>query len=250
MTKIISAPSLVLTRLSLSSRRMIFIFGGKRLERGSFHHPAVGYAHRTEPARHVSLLPLLQIILLQLARSVRGVSSACCSPWPSPVVPRHCYPLTAVLSPPPPKYSGNEEGAKMTGSIFDFASRTCASTTVPRELALGAGSSGMIRVSTATSSSAATAMAEVSAVSARSPAREGAKMTSSKFAAASARLPCPRAAACLPFLGDKPSDLPPALNHDRRVNKLRTQICQGVCAPLVSRLGGLISPSIRAWTGS
>ena len=27
----------------------------------------------------------------------------------------------------------------MTGSIFDFASRTCASTTVPRELALGAG---------------------------------------------------------------------------------------------------------------
>ena len=71
--------------------------------------------------------------------------------------PRHCCPLTAVLSPPPPKYSGNEEGAKMTGSIFDFASRTCASTTVPRELALGAGSSGVIRVSTATSSSAASA---------------------------------------------------------------------------------------------
>ena len=71
--------------------------------------------------------------------------------------PRHCCPLTAVLSPPPPKYSGNEEGAKMTGSIFDFASRTCASATVPRELALGAGSSGVIRVSTATSSSAASA---------------------------------------------------------------------------------------------
>ena len=80
----------------------------------------------------------------------------------------------------------------MTGSIFDFASRTCASTTVPRELALGAGSSGMIHVSTATSSSAATAMAEVSA---RSPAREGAKMTSSIFVVASrerlARAPLP-----------------------------------------------------------
>jgi len=160
-----------------------------------------GYAHRTESARHVSLLPLLQMLLLQLSRSVCGASSGCCSPWPSPVVPRHCYPLTAVLSPPPPKYSGNEEGAKMTGSISDFASRTCASTIVPRELALGAGSSGMIRVSTATSSSAATAMAEVSA---HSPAREGAKMTSSKFAAASARLPCPRAAACLPFLTPLP----------------------------------------------
>ena len=80
----------------------------------------------------------------------------------------------------------------MTGSIFDFASRTCASTTVPRELALGAGSSGMIRVSTATSSSAATAMAEVSA---RSPAREGANMTISILVVASrerlARAPLP-----------------------------------------------------------
>ena len=103
--------------------------------------------------------------------------------------PRHCCPLTAVLSPPPPKYSGNEEGAKMTGSIFDFASRTCASTTVPRELALGAGSSGVIRVSTATSSSAATAIAEVSA---RSKAREGAKMTSSIFVVASRERPAKR----------------------------------------------------------
>ena len=83
----------------------------------------------------------------------------------------------------------------MTGSIFDFASRTCASTTVPRELALGAGSSGMIHVSTATSSSAATAIAEERKVSARSPAREGAKMTSSIFVVASrerlARAPLP-----------------------------------------------------------
>ena len=45
----------------------------------------------------------------------------------------------------------------MTGSISDFASRTYASVAVPRELAFGAGSSGMIRVSTATSSSAAMA---------------------------------------------------------------------------------------------
>ena len=96
-------------------------------------------------------------------------------------------PLTAL--PPPPKCSGNEEGAKMTGSISDFASRTCASTTVPRELALGAGSSGVIRVSTATSSSAATAIAEVSA---RSKAREGAKMTSSIFVVASRERPAKR----------------------------------------------------------
>ena len=130
-----------------------------------------GYAHRTESARHVSLLPLLQMLLLQLARSVCGASSACCSPWPSPVVPRHCYPLTAVLSPPPPKYSGNEEGAKMTGSISDFAGRTCASTIMPRELALGAGSSGMIRVSTATSSSAASARAIGRGTRARRPKR-------------------------------------------------------------------------------
>ena len=80
----------------------------------------------------------------------------------------------------------------MTGSISDFASRTCASVAVPRELAFGAGSSGMIRVSTATSSSAATAMAEVSA---RSPAREGANMTISILVVASrerlARAPLP-----------------------------------------------------------
>ena len=32
----------------------------------------------------------------------------------------------------------------MTGSISDFASRTCASTTVPRELAFGACSRGSV----------------------------------------------------------------------------------------------------------
>ena len=99
--------------------------------------------------------------------------------------PRHCCPLTAVLSPPPPKYSGNEEGAKMTGSIFDFASRTCASATVPRELALGAGSSGMIRVSTATSSSAASAEGIGRGKRALAARSEGAKLTISIFVVAS-----------------------------------------------------------------
>ena len=96
----------------------------------------IGYAHRTELARHVSLLLLLQT-LLQLARSVRGVSSACCSPWPSPVVPRHRYPShRRPRRPPPAKCRGNEVGAKMTGSISDFWSGTYASVAVPRELAL------------------------------------------------------------------------------------------------------------------
>ena len=73
----------------------------------------------------------------------------------------------------------------MTGSIFDFASRTCASTTVPRELALGAGSSGMIRVSTATSSSAASAEGIGRGKRALAARSEGAKLTISIFVVAS-----------------------------------------------------------------
>ena len=53
-------------------------------------------------------------------------------------------PLTAL--PPPPKCSGNEEGAKMTGSISDFWSRTYASVAVPRGRASGAGSRGIVSV--------------------------------------------------------------------------------------------------------
>ena len=44
----------------------------------------IGYAHRTEFSRTSPLLPLAQMLLLQPARIVRGVNSACCFPWPSP----------------------------------------------------------------------------------------------------------------------------------------------------------------------
>ena len=114
----------------------------------------IGYAQRTELARHVSLLQLLQMLLLQLACSVRGVSSACCSPWPSPVVPRHRYPShRRPRRPPPAKCRGNEVGAKMTGSSSDFSSRTCASTAVPRKLAFGACSRGSVCAWATTTSS-------------------------------------------------------------------------------------------------
>ena len=86
--------------------------------------------------------------------SVRGVSSACCSPWPSPVVPRHRYPShRRPRRPPPAKCRGNEVGAKMTGSSSDFSSRTCASTAVPRKLAFGACSRGSVCAWATTTSS-------------------------------------------------------------------------------------------------
>ena len=154
-----------LTRLSLSSRRIIFIFGGSRQARitswlcrsgARIAQSKSATSLRRRCRECTGCSPRASCAALTLLAALRGRRLR---------APRHCCPLTAL--PPPPKCSGNEEGAKMTGSICDFASRTCASTTVPRELALGAGSSGMIRVSTATSSSAATA--QMAKVSARSP---------------------------------------------------------------------------------
>jgi hypothetical protein len=78
---------------------MICIFWRQRVEsRITSWLLQIGYAHCTEQARHASLLLLLQTLLLYLARSVRGISSTCCSPWPSPVVPRHCYPHRRPLA--------------------------------------------------------------------------------------------------------------------------------------------------------
>ena len=144
-------PRLRLTRLSLSSRRMIFIFGVSRSSEDNFMALQIGYAHRTEFGR--------------TSPCCRWRKCCCCSPRASCAAstllaafrgrrlraPRHCCTLTAL--PPPPKCSGNEEGAKMTGSISDFASRTCASTTVPRELAFGACSRGSVCAWATTTSS-------------------------------------------------------------------------------------------------
>ena len=151
-----------LTQLSLSSRRMIFIFGGKRLERGSFHHPAVRVraSHRIGAPRISAAAALNDPLATRAQRARRqlclllSLAIACRA---SPL----CYPLTAVLSPPPPKCSANEEGAKMTGSISDFASRTCASTTVPRELAFGACSRGSVCAWATTTSSTADGRATI-----------------------------------------------------------------------------------------
>ena len=90
---------------------------------------------------------LSQVPLLQVARIVCGVSPARCSPPPllssaSPLLPSH----RRLLATPRPAYSANEEGAKMTGSISAFSSRTCASVTVPRGRASGAGSRGIVSV--------------------------------------------------------------------------------------------------------
>ena len=99
--------------------------------------------------------------------------------------------------------------AKMTGSIFDFASRTCASTTVPRELALGAGSSGMIHVSTATSSSAATAIAEERSERALASTR-GCQNDELDIRRSEPRAPCQ---ALLPIVSLLPLPLPLTRTH-------------------------------------
>ena len=149
-----SARSANPTRLSLSSRRMIFVFGGSGSKRGSLHGSAdrVRASHRVR-ARHLSAA--VAVNAPAAARAHRARRSLCLLLSVAVAFVRLATdcPLTAL--PPPPKCSGNEEGAKMTGSISDFASRTCASTTVPRELAFGACSRGSVCAWATTTSSTA-----------------------------------------------------------------------------------------------
>ena len=86
------------------------------------------------------------VTLLQVARIVCGVSPAHGSPPPLPSSASPLLPSHRRLLATPPAYSVNEEGAKMTGSISAFSSRTCASVAVPRGRASGAGSRGIVSV--------------------------------------------------------------------------------------------------------
>ena len=142
-----------LTRLSLSSHRMICIFWRQWVERGSLH----GFCRSgTRNAPNWRATFLCCSCCKCFCCNWRAACAA--SALPAALLGRRlsclaCYPHRRPRRPPPAKCRGNEVGAKMTGSSSDFSSRTCASTAVPRKLAFGACSRGSLCAWATTTSS-------------------------------------------------------------------------------------------------